>query len=121
MADELRDLLSRIENLLVGDGTSGLVYRAVGSTHCRLPEISMSPNDKMPRIEFKQLDDDTLIDIRRLAREKFSSSSEFQRFTNSITELAPDTDQDDIGDIPSEGDRAACSNATDLRDSFLIG
>jgi hypothetical protein len=98
MPDKLKELLSRIEDLLAVESQSVLTAAAAEKGNHRLAEAKEPSNPKRRRIRFKSLDEDALEEMRSLTGERFSDFSTFREFTSRMSELAQDTEQEEIGD-----------------------
>jgi hypothetical protein len=98
MADELTELLSRIQDLLAVDSTTRPADTDREKRSRRFPETSRFPNGKRQRLRFTPLDKDGLEGVRRLTSDQFSDLSTFEESVSSISELALDADEGEIGD-----------------------
>jgi hypothetical protein len=98
MADKLKELLSRIEDLFAVESQSVPTDTTNEERNDRFAETSRLSNGKRRRIKFKSLDEGGLEGMRRLAGEQFSDFSTFREFTSSMSEFAQDTEQEEIGD-----------------------
>jgi len=98
VADKLKELLSRIEDLLAVESQSVPTDTISEKRNDRFAETSRPSNGTRCRIRFKSLDEDCLEGMRRLTGEHFSDFSTFREFTSSMSELAQDTEQKEIGD-----------------------
>jgi hypothetical protein len=97
MPDKLRELLSRIADLFAAESQSLLAPAAAEKGNYRLAKAKEPSNRKRRRIRFKSLDEDGLEEMRGLTEDHFSDFSTFRAFTSSMSELAQDTEQEEIG------------------------
>jgi hypothetical protein len=102
MADKLKEVLSKIEDLLAVESQSVPADTAGGKRNDRFAETSRLSDGKRRRIRLKSLDEHGLEEILekvgRIIRDEFSDSSVFLELTSRVSELAIDADPKKIGD-----------------------